>query len=44
MYDTEYKYHKCKNSRDYMTVNKNDSDDVLNYVFELLDTVIDDFD
>ena len=44
MYDTEYKYHTCKNQRNYMTVNKNDSDDVLNYVFELLDTVIDDFD
>ena len=44
MYDTEYKYHSCKNHRDYMTVNKNDSDDTLNYVFELLDTVIDDFD
>ena len=43
MYDTEYKYHTCKNHRDYMTVNKNDSDDVLNYVFELLDTVIDEF-
>lgn len=44
MYDTEYKYHSCKNHRDYMTVNKNDSDDTLNYIFELLDTVIDDFD
>ena len=44
MYSTEYKYHSCKNHRDYMTVNKNDSDDTLNYIFELLDTVIDDFD
>ena len=44
MYNTEYKYHACKNQRNYMTVNKNDSDDTLNYVFELLDTVIDDFD
>lgn len=43
MYDTEYKYHHCKNSRDYITVNKNDSDDTLNYMFELLDTVIDEF-
>jgi len=44
MYDTEYKYHSTKNKRDYMTVNKNDSDDTLNYLFELLDTVIDNFD
>ena len=44
MYDAEYKLHHCKNNRHYMTVNKNDSDDVLNYVFELLDTVIDNFD
>ena len=43
VYDTEYKYHHCKNSRDYITVNKNDSDDTLNYMFELLDTVIDEF-
>lgn len=43
MYDTEYKYHSCKNHRDYITVNKNDSDDTLNYMFELLDTVIDEF-
>lgn len=44
MYDTEYKYHTCKNKRDYITVNKNDSDDTLNYMFELFDAVIDTFD
>lgn len=44
MYSTEYKYHTCKNARNYMTVNKNDSDDTLNYIFELLDTVLDTFD
>lgn len=39
--DTDYKYHKCKNSRDYITFNKADSDDVLNFIFEMLNMIID---
>lgn len=42
--DTEYKYHSCKNKRDYITINHIDSDDMLNFVFELLDSEIDTFD
>ena len=42
--ETEYKYHACKNKRDYITINKIDSDDMLNFVFELLDSEIDNFD
>lgn len=42
--DTEYKYHSCKNNRDYITINHIDSDDMLNFVFELLDSEIDTFD
>ena len=39
--DADYKYHACKNQRNYMTVNKVDSDDMLNFVFEMLDSIID---
>ena len=42
--DTEYKYHSCKNKHDYITINHIDSDDMLNFVFELLDSEIDTFD
>ena len=47
MYDTaralnvEYKYHECKNKRNYITVNKVDIDDAMNFVFEMFDSVID---
>ena len=41
MLDTDFKYHKCKNSRDYITFNRADSDDVLNFIFEMLDAIID---
>lgn len=38
--DATYKYHACKNNRNYMTVNDVDSDDMLNFVFEMLDSII----
>lgn len=41
MLDTDFKYHKTKNHRDYVTFNRADSDDVLNFVFEMLDSIID---
>lgn len=41
MLDTDFKYHKCKNNRDYVTFNHADSDDVLNFIFEMLDAIID---
>lgn len=37
----EYKYHSTKNKRDYMTVNKVDIDDAMNFLFEMFDSVID---
>lgn len=36
-----YKYHNCKNSRNYMTVNDVDVNDAMNFLFELFDSVID---
>ena len=41
MLDTDFKYHKTKNHRDYVTFNRADSDDVLNFIFEMLDSIID---
>ena len=37
----EYKYHSTKNKRDYMTVNRVDIDDAMNFLFEMFDSVID---
>lgn len=37
----EYKYHNTKNKRDYMTVNRVDIDDAMNFLFEMFDSVID---
>ena len=39
--NVEYKYHECKNKRNYITVNKVDIDDAMNFVFEMFDSVID---
>ena len=36
-----YKYHTCKNSRNYMTVNDVDVDDAMRFLFETFDSVID---
>ena len=37
----EYKYHSTKNKKDYMTVNRVDIDDAMNFLFEMFDSVID---
>lgn len=37
----DYKYHNCKNNRNYMTVNSVDAHDMMHFVFETFDSIID---
>ena len=37
----DYKYHNTKNQRNYMTVNAVDAHDMLHFVFETFDAIID---
>lgn len=39
--DADYKYHNTKNKRDYMTVNAVDASDMMHFVFETFDAIID---
>lgn len=39
----DYKYHSCKNQRNYVTVNNIDASDMMHFVFETFDAIIDDF-
>ena len=39
-----YKYHECKNNRNYMTSNNIDASDMIKYMFYAFDSIIDDFD
>lgn len=36
-----YKYHTTKNQRNYMTINRVDIDDAMQFLFEMFDSVID---
>lgn len=37
----DYKYHKCRNARNYMTVNAIDAHDMLYFLFETFDSIVD---